>query len=107
MLVISGKPGLGKSIMAMQMGFQLAEQNYPGALYSLEMPGQQVLRRRLSAMANVPTRSIKTGRLDDEQLDSFLNAIAASEQLPIYISDSVHWPTASLPVAFSRHRGEH
>jgi len=107
MLVISGKPGLGKSIMAMQMGFQLAEQNYPGALYSLEMPGQQVLRRRLSAMANVPTRSIKTGRLDDEQFDSFLKAIQASEQLPIYISDSVHWTTASLRADLARMKAQY
>ena len=107
MLVISGKPGLGKSIMAMQMGFQLAEQGYPGIIYSLEMPGKQVLRRRLSAMAGIPTRNIKTGRLDDEQFNSFLAAIQTAEQLPIYISDSVHWTTASLRADLARMKAQY
>jgi len=101
-LYISGEPGMGKSIMAAQMGFQMAEAGYPGAIYSLEMPGAQVLRRRASADSKISTRMIKTGMMDERQYADFLKVVQKYEQLPIYLSDSVHWTTASIRADLAR-----
>jgi replicative DNA helicase len=101
-LYISGEPGVGKSIMADQMGFQMAEAGYPGAIYSLEMPGKQVVRRRFSFQSKVQMRAIKTGRLDDEQYESLLETASAHDSLPLYMSDSVMWTTASLRADLAR-----
>jgi replicative DNA helicase len=106
-LYISGEPGMGKSIMAAQMGFQMAANGYPGAIYSLEMPGAQVVRRRASADSKVLTRTIKTGKMDDGQFSQFLKVVEGYEQLPMYLSDSVHWTTASIRADLARLKIQH
>ena len=106
-LYISGEPGMGKSIMAAQMGFQMAKGGYPGAIYSLEMPGAQVVRRRASADSKVMTRTIKTGKMDDGQFADFLKVVEGYESLPLYLSDSVHWTTASIRADLARLKIQH
>lgn len=106
-LYISGEPGLGKSIMAAQMGFQMAKAGHPGAIYSLEMPGKQVVRRRLSAEARVKTRNLKTGKVDDTEFGKLLELVEKYERLPLYMSDSVHWTCASLRADIARLKAQH
>ena len=106
-LYISGEPGMGKSIMAAQMGFQMAANGYPGVIYSLEMPGAQVVRRRASSDSKVMTRTIKTGKMDEGQFKSFLKVVEGYEKLPLYLSDSVHWTTASIRADLARLKIQH
>jgi replicative DNA helicase len=101
-LYISGLPGIGKSIMAMQMGFQMAEAGYPGAIYSIEMKGEQVLRRRISADSKVKTRAIKTGKMRDDEVTKFLHVVEGYDDLPLYLSDAADVTTAVLRADLSR-----
>lgn len=101
-LLISGEPGKGKSILAMQMAFQMAEQGYPGVIYSLEMGGVQVVRRRISHLARVLMTDMKSGHIDDTQLCDLKQAVERIEQLPLYMSDASGWTTASLRADLTR-----
>lgn len=101
-LYISGEPGVGKSMLADQMGAQMAEGGHPGAIYSLEMLGKSVARRMISAASKVPTREIKTGKFSGENFNAFLDAAAKKVDLPLFISDSVKWTTASLRADLAR-----
>jgi replicative DNA helicase len=106
-LYISGKPGIGKSIMAMQMGFQMAAKDYPGAIYSIEMKGEQVVRRRVSADSKISTRTIKTGKMDDRQFAEFLKVVETYEGLPLYLSDAADMTTAIIRADLSRLKIQH
>jgi replicative DNA helicase len=106
-LYISGEPGMGKSILAAQMGFQMAENGYPGAIYSLEMPGKQVVRRRFSFLSKIQMRAIKTGKMTDEEYSRLLDSASRYDQLPIYMSDSVMWTTASLRADLARLKAQY
>lgn len=106
-LYISGEPGMGKSIMAAQMGLQMAKAKHPGAIYSLEMPGRQLVRRLLSAETKIFTRKIKSGKIDDSEFDSILKEIERFDDLPLYMSDSVHWTCASLRADIARMKAQH
>lgn len=100
-LLISGKPGVGKSIFAVQMGFQMAS-NMPGVIYSLEMVGKAVTRRVVSAGARIETRKIKTGHLEGDDWTDIVAEVARLERLPLYMSDSSAWTTASLRADLAR-----
>jgi len=93
---IAGRSGLGKSILAVQMGVGMASAGHPGVIYSLEMDGLVVTRRMISALAEVETRKLKTGYLEDGDWHKFTSAIESAEQLPIFLSDESYWTTAGI-----------
>lgn len=101
-LYIGGEPGVGKSILSIQMGFGMAERGYPGAIYSLEMLGLQVARRSVSAMARMDTIKLKTGKLEDGDWAKFVAAIEEASALPIYLCDDAYMTTAALRADLAR-----
>lgn len=96
LFLLSGEPGLGKSILAMQMAFSMAKAGHPGVIYELEMSKKQTLRRTLSVEAHVRVRAMKTGRVTDDDMASINEGLTKLEALPLYFSDSTSWNTASL-----------
>lgn len=106
-LFISGEPGMGKSIMAAQMGKQMAQAGHPGVIYSLEMPASQVIRRWLSADSEVTTRNIKSGRVSDREMPKILKQIEEYEQYPLYISDWPMMTTAGVRADLSRMKAQY
>lgn len=101
-LKLSGEPGVGKSLLAVQVLCNAAAAGFAGALYELEMSGSQAVRRRLSAMAEVPTRVLRSGKISSAELSAFTRAVDAMATLPIYISDSSNMTTAELRADLTR-----
>ena len=101
-LYIGGDPGIGKSMLSMQMGIGMASRRKPGAIYSLEMLGLPVARRIVSSIGQLDTRKLKTGRLSDEEWTIFCQACDAAAQLPVYLSDASFWTTAGLRADLAR-----
>jgi replicative DNA helicase len=107
-----GDPGVGKSLLAMQMLCGAAEHGHPGVLYELEMGGKQVVRRSLSAYTtllnaaehnrHLATRAMRTGSITPEQHDAFIKALEHMAHLPIYVSDQTQLTTADLRVDLIR-----
>jgi replicative DNA helicase len=107
LLLVAGQAGVGKSIFIMQMAQQIAGNNVPGALYSLEMLGKAIGVRALSAASGIPSRTLKSGAMTDAQWPDFQNAVAMQEQLPIYMSDNDYWTTAGLRADLARLKRQH
>lgn len=104
--ILSGAPGMGKSILAMQMA-AMAGCNSPGGVYSVEMSGIQVARRLVSGHASIPTKALKTGRLQDSDWPLFTDAVGHFSGLPIYMSDASDWTTSSLYADLARLKAQH
>ena len=96
MFLLSGEPGLGKSLLAMQMAFHMGKVGRAGTIYELEMSKLQTLRRNLSGESGVPVRTMKTGNVTENQWPELTVSMERLESLPIYLSDSTSWTTASL-----------
>jgi len=96
LFLLSGEPGVGKSLLAMQIAFHMAKSDRPGVIYELEMSGIQTLRRTLSVESGVGVRNMKTGQINDGQWYEIIQAIQRMEAYPAYFSDSTSWNTASL-----------
>jgi len=95
-LYIAGEPGIGKSILAMQMGVNMACKQVPGVIYSLEMREMQVSRRIVSAWAEIETRKLKSGRMEAEEWSKFSNAVDALATIPLWLSPEPNLTTTSL-----------
>lgn len=116
LIMLAGAPGAGKSLTFRQIARQVAAASgYPPqerdrrpkkhnvALFSLEMSDRQVTMRDLSAMADVPTRALKTGMFDDdEQMSHFVNVAGGAENLPIYQTDRTRWTPAEMRASIAR-----
>lgn len=105
-MILSGEPGVGKSIMGMQLGLQLANKA-PGAIYSMEMGAMQLARRMVSGIAKVNTRNIKTGRLQDNDWTKITSAFEHIEKKQVFISDGAGWTTTSLRADLARLQALH
>jgi replicative DNA helicase len=81
--ILSGLPGKGKSMWAMQAGLQMGAKNY-GVIYSIEMRRLAVARRWISGKSGVDARVLKSGRIVDGQYSKIISTvdhIAANTEL--------------------------
>lgn len=105
--MLSGEPGVGKSFLAMQLGIGAAEgtngvPGTPGAVYQLEMSEIAVARRAVSWRSKVPTRAMRTGRINDYEITQIMAHIDLMRGLPIYISDYPQMTTVDLRADLAR-----
>jgi replicative DNA helicase len=103
--LLTGEPGVGKSMWTQQLMVNMAHSE-PGAVYSLEMLGEYVALRAITASAKIETRKIKSGTAGDEVWPSFLHAVEELDALPIYMSDSESWTTVTLRADLARLKRE-
>jgi replicative DNA helicase len=100
--IITSEPGLGKSLLAAQMGVQMAIKGYPGAMYELEMSGAAVAKRTMSWLTKTPTRDMDRGTMKDWQ--PFIGAVERLEKIPLYMSEDTRLTTATLRADLARQR---
>lgn len=95
--VVAGRPGMGKSSFALQVALNVAQrQNLGVAIFSLEMPKEQLGMRMLSTEARVDLGRIRAGqpRMNDwSRLTEASNMLA---RLPIWIDDTAGMGLAEI-----------
>lgn len=65
---LGARPGMGKSAIAAAIALHIAMQGLQVVFISLEMTGEQIMRRWIAANAGVPLKQLKKGQLDTDQL---------------------------------------
>jgi len=99
--IISGKPGLGKSLLSFELCAGMAK-TAPGAIYGMEMAGIAMVRRYASGQTNIPTKVMRSGRMTPDNWTSFTQAVEKISSLPIWISDSSELTTTALRADLAR-----
>ncbi len=88
LIILAARPSMGKTAFALNMAQNVALRgNKAVAIFSLEMPKEQLVQRMLCSEAEVDTQRLKTGLMqakDWEKLTTTMNAFADA---PIYIDD--------------------
>jgi replicative DNA helicase len=62
--VIGGRPGMGKSALALDMALHAARAGYRVAIFSLEMSKKQVTDRLLAKLSNISLSALKKGEVE-------------------------------------------
>jgi replicative DNA helicase len=87
LFVLAGRPGQGKSAVAVNWMLNLAQQNIPVAFISLEMSWQQLLTRMESILTGIDHERIKSNRLTEEERAKIASEERRAAKFPLYISD--------------------
>jgi replicative DNA helicase len=100
--IISGEPGLGKSLLACQTAYHAAEKGHPFVIYELEMRGVSVARRWISGFSKIPTRRMLSGTMGETDWTMFTKQIDRSANIPLYMSDASDWTTTGIRADLAR-----
>ncbi|MCE2574540.1 replicative DNA helicase [Komagataeibacter sp. FNDCR2] len=115
LLILAGRPAMGKTALATKIAFCAAralmeeareapEDNRPKgsvAIFSLEMSAEQLATRILSEQASVSGEKIRRGDLGQKEFDRFVQVSRELAQLPLHIDDT---PAISLSAMRTRCR---
>jgi replicative DNA helicase len=103
LLIIAGRPSMGKTAFATNIAFNVAKAYRPGrgttgetvaedggvvGFYSLEMSAEQLATRVLAEESGVSGDKIRRGEVAREEFDSFIQASMKLESVPLYIDDT-------------------
>ena len=89
LIIVAGRPGMGKTALALNMGVVAAQQTGLGvAIFSLEMSKEQLVLRMLCSEALVNYQDVRSGRLHEKDFAKLASAAGGLHQAIIYIDDS-------------------
>lgn len=97
-LVLAGRPGTGKTVMAMNIAYGNALAGIPAEFVSLEMSGTSLIQRLASGVAEVDSRLIRSpALLTDADMRKIENASTdVLMKLPLYISEKANQTTLDI-----------
>ena len=95
LIVLAGRPGMGKSSLVHQHAYMLAEKSAARvAIFSLEMSNDEVNRRQKSRLSGVPYENLESGMMTAEQIEDATKAFERLSNIDLYIDDNSE-PTMS------------
>ena len=122
LIILAGRPAMGKSALATNIGFNAArayreehgEDGKPRAadgavvgFFSLEMSAEQLATRMLSEQAAVPSEKIRKGELISTDFDRVLSVSHELEHLNFFIDDTPALSIAALRTRARRLKRTH
>jgi len=85
--LFAGRPGVGKSIMLIDMCRATGERGIPCEFFSLEMSQQEVSYRIVASRTGIDYRRIMGSQLSDEETGLIVEEVEESTHMPIHIDD--------------------
>jgi replicative DNA helicase len=89
LIIVAGRPSMGKTSFAMNIAeYAALKQRHPVAVFSMEMPGEQLSMRLLSSLGRINQQRLRTGRLEDDDWPRFTSAVSMLSEAQMFIDDS-------------------
>jgi replicative DNA helicase len=101
LIILAGRPGMGKTSLATNMAFNAARAHVrdleagaevsrgaPVLLFSLEMAAQQLSARILSEQTEIEMWKIRNGKFSENEWEKFVLSMQELSSLPLYIDDT-------------------
>lgn len=89
LIIVAARPSMGKTALALNVALNSASVT-PGsiAIFSIEMPAEQVATRMLAARSKVDIQKLRTGNLNDEEWSRVNEAVQQLKKQNFYIDDT-------------------
>jgi replicative DNA helicase len=103
LVILAGRPGMGKSALATNIAYNIAK-NWRGevrpdgrtesvnggivGLFSLEMSAEQLATRIIAEQTEIPSYRIRRGEIDPSDFDRIAQMAREMETLPLYIDET-------------------
>ena len=108
LVIVAGRPSMGKTTFAMNLAENAAIKNKtPVAIFSMEMPGEQLAMRMMSSLGRIDQHKIRTGKLHDEDWPRLTSAVGILSEAPMFIDDTPALSPGELRARARRLKREH
>ena len=111
LIIIAGRPGMGKSTLALNILFNVAKNvaagkvmsglNGPALFFSLEMSADQLASKILSSVSGVSSYDMRIGKVSTDDIEKLKGISQELDKLPIFIDDT---PALSVSAIRTRAR---
>lgn len=89
LIILAARPAMGKTAFALNIAHNAAyKSKEPVAIFSLEMPAEQLIMRMISSLGQVDNKKLQTGRLENEDWRRINEAISQLADTNIYFHDA-------------------
>jgi replicative DNA helicase len=90
LIIVAGRPSMGKSSLAMNIAEHALMNDKPGAVlvFSMEMPSDQLVMRMLSSLGRIDQTRMRTGDMHDDDWPRFTSAVSQLKDKQLYFDDS-------------------
>jgi replicative DNA helicase len=89
LVIVAGRPSMGKTTFSMNIAeYAAVKSGKPVAVFSMEMPGEQLTNRMLSSMGRIDQHRLRTGNLEDDDWPRLTSAVGMLSEVPMFIDDT-------------------
>ena len=107
-IIIAARPSMGKTTLVLNMAQNIAlEQERPVAIFSLEMPAQDIVMRMLAAESHIDFGRLRTGNFSEDYWRPLTEGASRLAEAPILINDNRGLTVQGLRAEGRRLKGEH
>ena len=122
LLILAGRPSMGKTSLATNIAFNIARAYKKGitasgeegaidggvvGFFSLEMSAEQLATRILSEVAEIPSNQIRRGDFTENEFRRIVDAAKELEAAPLFIDDTPALPISQLAARARRLKRTH
>jgi replicative DNA helicase len=87
LIILAARPSMGKTALATNIAYRIADNGAKVGFFSLEMSAEQLGTRIVSEQTNIPSTRIRRGSIDQESFNEIARVITAIQNLPLYIDE--------------------
>ena len=108
LIIVAGRPSMGKTSIAMNIVENAAiRANKTVAVFSMEMPGEQLAMRMMSSLGRINQQKVRTGKLDEEDWPRLSSAVGILAEAKLFIDDTPSLSPAEMRARARRIKREH
>ncbi|OGT54485.1 MAG: replicative DNA helicase [Gammaproteobacteria bacterium RIFCSPHIGHO2_12_FULL_42_10] len=108
LVIIAGRPSMGKTTFAMNIAENVAIKNrLPVLIFSMEMAGESIVMRLLSSLCRIDQLRLRTGKLADEDWPRMSSTVSMLSEAPLFIDDTPALSPAEMRARARRLAKEH
>jgi replicative DNA helicase len=108
MIIVAGRPSMGKTSLTLSIAHNAAKKfNQRVAIFSLEMSGEQVVQRLISAETGIDSQRLRLGQIKDDEWPLFAQATGILSDMTLYIDDTPALSALEMRTKARRLHAEH
>ena len=111
LVIVAGRPAMGKTTLAVNMAEYAAlrpgDKRASVAIFSMEMPSEQVITRMLSSIGGVPLQNLRSGRISDDDWVRITSATSQLSEAKIFVDETPALSPTELRARCRRVKREH
>ena len=108
LIIVAGRPSMGKTSFAMNLAENAALNTENSvAIFSMEMPGEQLALRMMSSLGRIDSHNLRTGKLDDHDWPRLISSVNMLSKAKLFIDDSPALSPTELRARTRRLKREH